>query len=194
MLLNCENHARRCPRVPGIVCTVVPVSGSRSRTGITIARHREGAPATASTLTPRLRSELGLVLTASGWALFARPTVDGRFGLRANLSTSSGWIPSVSEASASARHDANSGGFRERVKRPDSTGDAGRRACHKGAQQREQSLRGRWSSRRRRPRGACLRAGHTGLVCHHPATLRNCLILEQGRRVDCPLVCQSRVY
>ena len=33
MDLNCEDHARRCPRVPGIVCTVVPASGSRSRTG-----------------------------------------------------------------------------------------------------------------------------------------------------------------
>jgi hypothetical protein len=31
--LNCENHARMCPKVPGIVCTVVPASGSRSRTG-----------------------------------------------------------------------------------------------------------------------------------------------------------------
>ena len=28
--LNCENHALRCPRVPGVVCTVVPASGSRS--------------------------------------------------------------------------------------------------------------------------------------------------------------------
>jgi len=38
--LSCENHARRCPRVPGRVCTVVPASGSRG-----------------SLLTPRLRSE-----------------------------------------------------------------------------------------------------------------------------------------
>ena len=30
MRLNCENHAGRCPEVPGVVCTVVPASGSRS--------------------------------------------------------------------------------------------------------------------------------------------------------------------
>jgi hypothetical protein len=42
MHLNCENHARRCPKVPGRVCTVVPASGSRS-----------------SLLTPRFNSELG---------------------------------------------------------------------------------------------------------------------------------------
>jgi hypothetical protein len=42
MRLNCENNARRCPEVPGRVCTVVPASGSRS-----------------SLLTPRLKSELG---------------------------------------------------------------------------------------------------------------------------------------
>jgi hypothetical protein len=51
MHLTCGNRARRCPEVPGRVCTVVPASGSRS-----------------SLLTPRLKSELGLVLTASGWA------------------------------------------------------------------------------------------------------------------------------
>src|SRR6185312_11708738 len=57
--LNCENHVRRCPRVPGRVCTVVPASGSRSITGnhgqVGIgrsARHRD-------LVTPRLRSELG---------------------------------------------------------------------------------------------------------------------------------------
>ena len=33
MHLNCEDHAGRCPKVPGIVCTVVPASGSRSSTG-----------------------------------------------------------------------------------------------------------------------------------------------------------------
>jgi hypothetical protein len=42
MHLNCGNHAGRCPEVPGVVCTVVPASGSRS-----------------SLLTPRLKSELG---------------------------------------------------------------------------------------------------------------------------------------
>ena len=41
MHLNCGNHARRCPKVPGVVCTVVPASGSRS-----------------SLLTPRSWSEL----------------------------------------------------------------------------------------------------------------------------------------
>jgi hypothetical protein len=30
MHLACGNHALRCPRVPGEVCTVVPASGSRS--------------------------------------------------------------------------------------------------------------------------------------------------------------------
>jgi hypothetical protein len=57
--LNCENYVRRCPKVPGRVCTVVPASGSRSITGnhgqVGIgrsARHRD-------LLTPRLRSELG---------------------------------------------------------------------------------------------------------------------------------------
>jgi hypothetical protein len=42
MRLNCENHAWRCPEVPGRVYTVVPASGSRS-----------------SLLAPRFESELG---------------------------------------------------------------------------------------------------------------------------------------
>ena len=41
MHLNCENHVRRCPKMPGRVCRVVPASGSRS-----------------SLLTPRSKSEL----------------------------------------------------------------------------------------------------------------------------------------
>ena len=47
MHLNCENHALRCPGVPGVVCTVVPASGSRS-----------------SLLTPRSTSEWGVTGTA----------------------------------------------------------------------------------------------------------------------------------
>ena len=35
MHVTCENHAWRCPQVPGRVCTVVPVSGSRSSLLIT---------------------------------------------------------------------------------------------------------------------------------------------------------------
>jgi hypothetical protein len=30
MHLSCENRAGRCPQVPGVVCTVVPASGSRA--------------------------------------------------------------------------------------------------------------------------------------------------------------------
>jgi hypothetical protein len=37
--------------------------------------------------------------------------------VQANLSTSCGWIPPVSRASASARHDADGGDLRERGKR-----------------------------------------------------------------------------
>ena len=48
--LYCENHAARCPKVPVKVWTVVPVSGSRRSSKITIARHRGKAPP------PRLRA------------------------------------------------------------------------------------------------------------------------------------------
>ena len=46
MHLNCENNARGCPEVPGVVCAVVPASGSRS-----------------SLLTPRLKERVGVGLT-----------------------------------------------------------------------------------------------------------------------------------
>lgn len=39
MHLNCENHAGRCPEVTGVVCTVVPASGSRSSL-LTLANER----------------------------------------------------------------------------------------------------------------------------------------------------------
>jgi hypothetical protein len=58
MHLNCGNHALRCSKVPGIVCTVVPASGSRSRTEIPIARHRKERPATAN-VDPSLEKRVG---------------------------------------------------------------------------------------------------------------------------------------
>jgi hypothetical protein len=59
MHLYCQNHAGRCPKVPGKVCTVVPASGSRSSIGDrVIARHRNERPPPHE-LTPRSESELG---------------------------------------------------------------------------------------------------------------------------------------
>jgi hypothetical protein len=72
MRLTCGNHAPRCPGMPGKVCTVVPASGSRSRTGNHDSPARGGAPDTASTLTPRFESELGL---AAGY--WSRARLDG---------------------------------------------------------------------------------------------------------------------
>jgi hypothetical protein len=44
--LTCENHALRCPGVPGEVRTVVPVSGSRSSAGIAFIESSDAEPVT----------------------------------------------------------------------------------------------------------------------------------------------------
>ena len=53
MNLNCRNHAVRCPGVPGEVCTVVPVSGSRS--SAIICSRMASAEAAASPLRLSIR-------------------------------------------------------------------------------------------------------------------------------------------
>ena len=40
----CQNHAGRCPKVPGKVCTVVPESGSRAASGIAYRKCSAAAP------------------------------------------------------------------------------------------------------------------------------------------------------
>jgi hypothetical protein len=78
MGLYCQNHAGRCPKVPGEVCTVVPASGSRSsiadRGSLGIGRSARHP----HLLTPRSKSELG----PGGWSAVAPVIAVGLNALR----------------------------------------------------------------------------------------------------------------
>jgi hypothetical protein len=129
MHLTCGNHALRCPKVPGIVCTVVPASGSRSNSEITLARHRGKAPPSrfraCSTSPGRVETISAAARPNSRDSRHSRWPNSGRYGERGSdvvggrVLARRLWPPSSRSRSGERRHAdhsfrrASSGGQRE---------------------------------------------------------------------------------